>query len=65
MVLASFFSTPPNPISRYGLTPSMATVLWLLYRVVTYVMHNFRENERVKLLAQINADPKLKDIVLK
>ena len=43
----------------------ICTVLWLLYRVVTYVMHNFRENERVKLLAQINADPKLKDIVLK
>ena len=43
----------------------VCTALWLLYRVVTYVMHNFRENERVKLMAQINADPKLKDIVLK
>ena len=41
------------------------TALWLIYRLVTYLTHTWRENERVKLLAMINANPKTKDLILK
>jgi len=43
----------------------VCTALWVLYRLLTWAMHNFRENERVKLLAIINSDKTRKDIVLK
>jgi len=43
----------------------VCTALWLIYRLLTWAMHNFRENERVKLLAIINSDKSRKDIVLK
>lgn len=41
------------------------TGVWFVYRLVSYVMHSWRENERVKLLAMINTDKSRKDIVLK
>lgn len=43
----------------------VCTALWVIYRLLTWAMHNFRENERVKLLAIINSDKSRKDIVLK
>jgi hypothetical protein len=43
----------------------ICTALWLIYRIAAWVMHNWRENERVKLQAMINANPHMKDIVLK
>ena len=43
----------------------VCTALWIIYRLLTWAMHNFRENERVKLLAIINSDKSRKDIVLK
>lgn len=43
----------------------ICTALWLIYRIAAWVMHNWRENERVKLQAMINAHPHMKDIVLK
>jgi len=41
------------------------TVLWVLYRLITWAKHTWVENERVKLLASINSDITKKDIVLK
>jgi len=43
----------------------VCTALWLVYRVLMWLMWNWRENERVKLLALINSDKTRKDIVLK
>lgn len=43
----------------------IVTVIWILYRGVSYVMHSWRENERVKLLASINSDINKKDVILK
>lgn len=42
----------------------IVTAVWLLYRLASWLMHNWRENERVKLLAQINSDPTRKDVKL-
>lgn len=43
----------------------VCTALWLVYRLLSWLMWNWRENERVKLQAMINANPHMKDIVLK
>ena len=43
----------------------ICTLLWVLYRVITWAKHTWVENERVKLLAIINSDKSRKDIVLK
>lgn len=41
------------------------TAVWFIYRLVSYLTHTWRENERVKLLAQINSNPQTKDVELK
>jgi putative chitinase len=43
----------------------ICTLLWVLYRVITWAKWTWVENERVKLLAMINSDKSRKDIVLK
>jgi len=51
-------------IPKLVIAALLCTVVWLLYRLASWLMHNWRENERVKLLAQINSDPTRKDLQL-
>lgn len=41
---------------------AIGTAIWFLYRLITWGVHVWRENQRVKLEAQINTDTKRKDI---
>lgn len=52
-------------IPKLAIVVVVCTFLWLLYRVLTYLVWKWTENERVKLLATINANPKTKDLILK
>lgn len=52
-------------IPKLVIAALIVTVIWILYRGVSYVMHSWRENERVKLLASINSDINKKDVILK
>jgi len=51
-------------IPKLVIAALICTAIWLLYRMASWLMHNWRENERVKLLAQINSDPTRKDLKL-
>ena len=52
-------------IPKLFIAALVLTLLWILYRFVSWVMHNWRENERVKLLALINTDITRKNVELK
>lgn len=51
-------------IPKLVIAALIVTAVWLLYRLVSYLTHQWRENERVKLLASINSDPTRKDLQL-
>lgn len=44
-------------------TVATISAIWLVYRIVSYLMHNWRENERIKLKTNNNADPTKKDVI--
>ncbi len=54
-----------NLIPKLFIGALVLTALWLLYRILTWAKHTWVENERVKLLATINANPRTKDLILK
>lgn len=49
-------------IGKAAIILLVITVAWFLYRIATWVLHNWRENERVKLSAQINSDVTRKNV---
>ena len=49
-------------IGKAALIVLVATIVWLLYRIISYLVHTWRENERVKLMALINTDVTRKNI---
>lgn len=49
-------------LGKVALGLLIATALWVIYRLVSWVMHNWRENEKQKLLAMINTDKNRKDL---
>jgi len=51
-------------IPKLAIIALACTALWLVYRIISWIMWNWRENERVKLLALVNSDPNRKDITL-
>jgi hypothetical protein len=51
-------------IGKAALILLIVTVAWLLYRLIAWLVWTWKENERVKLLAQINSDPTRKDLHL-
>lgn len=51
--------------TKAALVILLASIAWLLYRLVSYAFHTWRENEKQKLVAMINTDPVRKDIEIK
>jgi hypothetical protein len=49
-------------IGKLALIALVLSVLWVLYRVISWLVHTWRENERVKLQATINTDITRKNI---
>jgi hypothetical protein len=50
-------------ITVLAITAGLVTLAWFTYRIVSYLAHNWRENERIKLKTNNNADPTKKDVV--
>lgn len=51
--------------TKAALVLLLASIGWIIYRIVSYVLHNFRENEKQKLMAMINTDTTRKDLEIK
>jgi hypothetical protein len=49
-------------ITRLAMIALVVTVAWLLYRVISWLVFTWKENERVKLSAMINTDVNRKNI---
>lgn len=51
-------------VTKAALIALIASVVWVLYRLISYGLHHWRENERQKLMAYINTDITRKDLVI-
>lgn len=49
-------------ITKIAIILLVVTVGWFIYRLVSFLVHRWQENERVKLTAQINSDVTRKNV---
>lgn len=52
-------------VTKAAIAAIVISVIWILYRFVSYALHTWRENEKQKLMAMINTDKNRKDIIIK